>query len=88
MRITIYPPYRNFVGSDVVELPFASGVTLRQVLLHLGAMHPPFAELARAPSDEFLWGQVTVHVNEELAGLETLLQPDDRIELMPPIAGG
>ena len=88
VRIVVYPPYRNAIGSDVIDLPLDDGISLRDLLLKLGERYPPFGELARARDDEFLWGQLTVHVNEELAGLATLLHPDDRIDLMPPIAGG
>jgi molybdopterin converting factor small subunit len=88
VRIVIYPPYRNVIGSDVIDLPLDDSITLRDLLLRLGERYAPFGELANARSDEFLWGQLTVHVNEELAGLATLLHPEDRIDLMPPIAGG
>ncbi|HEX3246648.1 MAG TPA: MoaD/ThiS family protein [Chloroflexota bacterium] len=88
MRIVVYPPYRNAIGNDVIELPLTEGISLRDLLCKLGERYPPFGELARARDDEFLWGQLTVHVNEQLAGLATVLQPDDRIDLMPPLAGG
>jgi molybdopterin converting factor small subunit len=88
VRIVVYPPYRNAIGCDVIELPLDHGITLRDLLLKLGERHAPFGELAKSRDDEFLWGQLTVHVNEELAGLDTLLHPDDHVDLMPPIAGG
>ena len=64
------------------------GISLRDLLCKLGERYPPFGELAQARDDEFLWGQLTVHVNEQLAGLATVLQPDDHVDMMPPIAGG
>jgi molybdopterin converting factor small subunit len=88
VRIVVYPPYRNAIGSDVIDLPVKHAITLRELLLKLGERYPPFGQLAKARDDEFFWGQLTVHVNEELAGLDTVLQPDDRLDLMPPIAGG
>ena len=88
MRITVYPPYRNVVGQDVIDVPTDEPISARDLLLRLGKQFPQFVTLANAKDDEFLWGQLTIHVNEELAGLATLLHPDDRIDLLPPIAGG
>ncbi len=88
MQISIYPPYRRFVGSDALELELPAGARLRDLLAWLGKRHPQFREWANAPSDEFLWGQLIVHVNDEIAGLNTPLQPGDRVDLLPPIAGG
>ena len=88
MRITVYPPYRRVVGADTLELSLPAGARLRDLLFWLGERYPPFRELAEARSDEFLWGQLIVHVNDEIAGLNTPLHPDDRLDLLPPIAGG
>lgn len=86
--IIVYPPYRGLIGREHLELAVAPGTPLREVLRQLAEEYPPFREFAAAPSDEFLWGQLIVHVNDELAGLETPVQPDDRLDLLPPIAGG
>ena len=88
MRITAYPPYRRLVGTDALEVDLPPGTRLRDLLIWLGERYPPFREFADAPSDEFLWGQLIVHVNDEIAGLATPLQPGDRVDLLPPIAGG
>jgi molybdopterin converting factor small subunit len=88
MRLTVYPPYRNYIGQDSISLDLPPGATVRTLLETLGERHPSFSALARAKSDEFLWGQVTIHVNEAQAGLGTVLAADDHIDLMPPIAGG
>ena len=86
--IHVYPPYRAMIGSEQLELEVPNGASLRQVLEMLAERHPPFREFARAPSSEFLWGQLIVHVNDDIAGLDTLIQPTDRLDLLPPIAGG
>ena len=86
--IHVYPPYRAMIGSEQLELEVPDGAPLRQVLEMLAERHPPFREFARAPSSEFLWGQLIVHVNDDIAGLDNLIQPTDRLDLLPPIAGG
>ena len=88
MQVTAYPPYRRIVGSEILDVDLPDGARLRDLLCWLGERHPSFRAFAVAPSDEFLWGQLIVHVNDEIAGLETPLRTDDRIDLLPPIAGG
>ena len=87
-EIHVYPPYRALVGENTLRLELPPGATLREMLAALGERFPAFREFARARSDEFLWGQLIVHVNDDIAGLETRLQPGDRVDLLPPIAGG
>ncbi len=87
-RLHVYPPYRASVGQDELCLDLPPGTTVRQMLEALAARYPDFEEFARARSDEFLWGQLIVHVNNDIAGLNATLQPDDVIDLLPPIAGG
>ena len=86
--IHVYPPYRALVGSNEIELDFAPGTTLRVALGLLAERYPAFREFAEAPSSEFLWGQLIVHANNEIVGLDSPLQPTDRLDLLPPIAGG
>lgn len=88
MRVTAYPPYRRIVGAQSLDVDLPQGARVRDLLEWLGERHAPFRSFASAPSDEFLWGQLIVHVNDEIAGLETSLRSDDRIDLLPPIAGG
>ena len=76
------------VGSDELEIEFPPNTPLRRVLELLAARYPPFQAFAKAPSSEFLWGQLIVHVNDDIAGLDSLIQPTDRLDLLPPIAGG
>ena len=86
--VHVYPPYRAMVGSGELELDFPPDTPLRRVLGLLAERHPAFRAFAEAPSSEFLWGQLIVHVNDDIAGLDTPIQPGDRLDLLPPIAGG
>lgn len=86
--IAVYPPYRAQLGCDELKLEVPPNTPLRRVLELLGERHPAFRALATAPSNEFLWGQLIVHVNGEIAGLDTPVQPGDHLDLLPPIAGG
>lgn len=88
MQLTAYPPFRRIIGTDVLEIDLPEGTRLRDVLAWLAERYPPFVPIARAPSDEFLWQHLIVHVNDQIAGLNTPLGPGDRVELLPTIAGG
>ena len=88
MQITAYPPFRRVIGSDVLDVDLPEGTRLRELLSWLGERYPSLAHLANAPSDEFLWQHLIVHVNDQIVGLNTPLSSDDRVELLPTIAGG
>ena len=88
MQIIAYPPFRRIIGTDRLDVDLPEGARLRELLSWLGERYPSLAHLATAPSDEFLWQHLIVHVNDQIAGMNTALASDDRIELLPTIAGG
>ena len=88
MDVTLYPPYRALAGQDTVTLDVSGEVTLRQLLELLAERYPDFREYVDVPSDEFLWGQLIVHVNDDIVGMNSRIRPNDKVELLPPIAGG
>lgn len=65
-----------------------SGTTLREVLRMLARRSREFQPWAAARNDEWLWGQLLVHVRGEMVRLDESLQDGDCLELLPPIAGG
>ena len=69
-----------------VEVP--DGSTLRDVLRVLAQRSNEFEPLACAARDEWLWGQLLVHVKGEMVRLDERLHEGDCLELLPPIAGG
>ena len=81
--IHVYPPYRAIVGTDQLELDFPPDTSLRGVLEMLARRYPPFRRFAQAPSSEFLWGQLIVHVNDDIAGLDTPIQTLSALSLAP-----
>ncbi|MCC6177720.1 MAG: MoaD/ThiS family protein [Chloroflexi bacterium] len=88
MRVTAYPPFRKLLGGDTIEVDLPDGATVHDLLVALGAFDAGIGGLADAPTDEFLWQHLIVHVNDRIAGLRTPLRSADRIELLPTIAGG
>jgi molybdopterin converting factor small subunit len=88
LEVVAYPPYRAGLGAGRLQLNVADGTKLRDVLRLLARRSQEFEPLAGAPKDEWLWGQLLVHVRGEMVRLDDRLQDGDCLELLPPIAGG
>lgn len=83
-----YPPYRAGLGAGTLNLEMPEGATLRDVLRELAHRSREFDAFAGAKKDEWLWGQLLVHVKGEMVRLGDRLNDGDLLELLPPIAGG
>jgi len=88
LEVVAYPPYRAGLGAGTLELAVPDGSTLRDVLRVLAQRSQEFQPLAGAARDEWLWGQLLVHVRGEMVRLNEALHDGDCLELLPPIAGG
>ena len=88
LAVVAYPPYRAGLGAGTLELEVPEGTTLREVLRRLAQRSREFEPYADARHDEWLWGQLLVHVRGEMVRLDEALHDGDRLELLPPIAGG
>ena len=88
LAVVAYPPYRAGLGSGTLQLEMAEGSTLREVLRMLARRSNEFQPWAEARKDEWLWGQLLVHVRGEMVRLDDELHDGDCLELLPPIAGG
>jgi molybdopterin converting factor small subunit len=88
VAVVAYPPYRAGLGAHKLDLDVPEGATLREVLSRLAQRSREFEPYADAPKDEWLWGQLLVHVRGEMVRLKDVLKDGDVLELLPPIAGG
>ena len=88
LEVVAYPPYRAGLGPEPLHLEVPLDTTLREVLRLLARRSREFAPWAEARHDEWLWGQLLVHVRGELVRLDDRLHDGDCLELLPPIAGG
>jgi molybdopterin converting factor small subunit len=88
LDVVAYPPYRAGLGAGTVHLDMPEGSTLRDVLRVLARRSQEFEPWASARRDEWLWGQLLVHVKGEMVRLDDRLNNGDCLELLPPIAGG
>jgi molybdopterin converting factor small subunit len=88
VSVVAFPPYRKGLGAGILELDMPEGATLRDVLRELATRSGEFSEYAGARKDEWLWGQLLVHVRGEIVRLNDRLNEGDKLELLPPISGG
>jgi molybdopterin converting factor small subunit len=88
VEVVAYPPYRAGLGAGRLDVDVPDGSTLRDVLRTLARRSGEFRSLAEAQRDEWLWGQLLVHVRGEMVRLDDQLHDGDCLELLPPIAGG
>jgi molybdopterin converting factor small subunit len=88
LKIVAYPPYRAGLGAEPMRLELPDGSTLGDVLRELARRDRAFTSYATANRDEWLWGQLLVHLCGELVRLDDRLSDGDSLELLPPIAGG
>ena len=88
LQVRAYPPYRAGLGAGVICLEMPDDATLRDVLRELARRSREFDAFAGAKKDEWLWGQLLVHVKGELVRLDDRLNEGDLLELLPPISGG
>src|SRR5438270_9564839 len=64
-------------SNDALDLP--EGALVRDALAHC---------IARSPKLKESMASLAVAVNHEYAGLETMLQANDEVALLPPVSGG
>jgi molybdopterin converting factor small subunit len=88
VEVVAYPPYRDGLGADPFQVDLADKATLRDLLTALARRSAEFVPYAGAKKDEWLWGQLLVHSRGEMVRLGDRLNDGDRLELLPPIAGG
>jgi molybdopterin converting factor small subunit len=88
VEVVAFPPYRKGLGSEKLALELPDGSTLRDALTQLARRSAEFDQYAAARKDEWLWGQLLVHVRGEMVRLDDRLADGDCLELLPPIAGG
>ncbi len=92
MKINFYATLRPIVGGKTIEFPEAAGLTVMQTIEALIARYPDLKpELFR--SDGTLYPHIHFFINGRDAeflddGLSYVIQPDDTINIFPPVGGG
>lgn len=91
MQVKLYGLIRQAAGIKMLELEAIPGFTIQNALVELTQRYPVLVK--------YIWknpGELSelahVFVNSEnirhLAGLDTILKPDDHVDIFPPVVGG
>jgi molybdopterin synthase sulfur carrier subunit len=100
MKINFYATFRPIIGGKTVEVPLASGATVRDLLVCVVERWPAMAEHIFEDSGEdsgagsaAISRRVAVYVGGRnirwLPGSEeSVLAGDEVVDLFPPVAGG
>ena len=78
VRVLFFAQYRDWAGTDELDLTVPSGATARDVVAQVRSD----ARLSRMPAEPAL------AVNQTYAPLSVLLHDGDEVAFLPPVAGG
>ena len=78
VRVLFFAQYRDWAGTDVLELVVPAGATARDLVSQIRAD----SRLSRIPAEPAL------ALNQTYASLNSALQDGDEVALLPPVAGG
>src|SRR5579864_6983256 len=79
VRVLFFGILKELAGKSQDQVEVRDGASVRDVLLHYESQIPQLK--AALPSVAFA-------VNQQYAGMETRLNADDEIALLPPVSGG
>jgi len=91
MQVKLYASLRVAAGTKMMDIELQPTSTIRDVLVEVTKRYPVL--------DTHIWkavGELSEHahvfINGEnihhLAGLDTVLKPDDHVDIFPPVVGG
>ncbi len=90
-RLKLFSTLRDIVGRKDLTIPFERPQTVRELLQSIGGVHPALCREIMGEDGE-LTGLVHILVDGRnimwLQGLDTPVDDDDEIVLVPPSAGG
>ena len=92
MKINFYATLRAIVGQKTVEVDIPPGTTALELVNLVAARYPTLrAELLDAEQrfqrhmKMFINGREAVYYEDQF---DTVIQPDDKIDIFPPVGGG
>jgi len=92
MKVNFYATLREIVGKKTVELTLPAGTTAIQLVRMFVKEYPPMRRELLDAHENFL-----PHMKFILNGrqaeylpdqMDTILQPDDKVDIFPPVGGG
>lgn len=92
MKVNFYATLRPIVGQKTVELHLSVGTTAIQLVRLFVKDYPPMRKELLDVNDNFL-PHMKFFINGRQAEylpdqMETVLKPDDKVDIFPPVGGG
>jgi len=92
MKVNFYATLRPIVGQKTVELNLPAGTTAIQLVRMFVNDYPPMRKELLDANENFLPhmkffinGREAVYLPDKF---ETVIQPDDKVDIFPPVGGG
>jgi molybdopterin synthase sulfur carrier subunit len=91
MQVKLYAGLRTAAGTKMMDVPVQESTTIREVLVEVTQRYPVLVK--------FIWKEEGVlselahvfidgHNIRHLSGLDTLVKPEDHVDIFPPLVGG
>ena len=91
MQVKLYGLIRQAAGTKMLEVEVTPNLTIRDALMELTSQFPMVTKYIWKEAGE-LSELAHVFINGEnirhLAGLDSLLKPEDHVDVFPPVVGG
>lgn len=89
VKIVFHADFRRAADVGEVELDVGTEVALHELLAMLAEHVPALApELGEVLERRELGGNLLVLVGQQIATLDTVVRPGEKVRLTPPISGG
>jgi sulfur-carrier protein len=92
MKVNFYATLRPIVGQKTVELHLPAGTTAIQLVLMFVKDYPPMRRELLDENENFLPhmkffinGREAIYLPDKF---DTVIQPDDKVDIFPPVGGG
>lgn len=92
MKVNFYATLRPIVGQKTVELNLPPGTTAIQLVLMFVKKYPAMRKELLDANDQFfphmkffINGREAIYLPDQF---DTVIQPDDKVDIFPPVGGG
>jgi molybdopterin synthase sulfur carrier subunit len=92
MKVNFYATLRPIVGQKTVELSLPTGTTAIQLVLQFVANYPAMRKELLDANENFLPhmkffinGREAIYLPDKF---DTVIQPEDKVDIFPPVGGG
>lgn len=92
MKVNFYATLRAIVGRKTVEINLLSNMTAQQIVEQVAADYPALRPELLDENNKFydhmkffINGREAIYLEDKM---NTVIQPDDKVDIFPPVGGG